>query len=135
MFKKILAASAALSCVGFFATPSFALNGVEALDMCVKNATSGCKVSSSPAGDIIIEGGAGGTVFCLTLESECSVLEKVVGSSGKPRKEYQVPESIVSSGSSSGDTGVPGTGGGGHTLGNSGGVGGGRGPTTPGVIQ
>ena len=111
MFKKILVASAALSCVAFFATPSFALKGIQALDQCVK--TPGCQVDGYKDGAITILGAGGGMIICASLEAECTV-HKAARDEPKKRREYQVPQSIVSSGS---DTGVPGTGsGGGQTF-------------------
>jgi hypothetical protein len=132
MPKKTLIVSALLTAATMFATPSFALSGAEALDQCVKNATRGCKVRSTTGGEIIIDGGQGGEVYCPSLVDDCMVIqEKIVGTSGRPRKEDQVPESVISG--SGGDTGVPGTGSGeGHSFGTAGPD---RGPTKPGVIQ
>ena len=111
MLKNILATGAVIAVLPFFVTPSFALKGIEALDQCVQNTLGGCRVLSSPAGDIRIDGGAGGTLHCPSLEEDCIVVGKEV--KGARKTEYQVPESLTSGGGNSGDTGVPGTGSGG----------------------
>lgn len=134
MQKTIIWAGLAIAVATLFATPSFALKGIEALDQCVKNSARGCVINQTGPHGIVLTGPGGELVDCPTLESDCIVLGKTI----KPKrsaKDYVVPESLTSSGSGSGggDTGVPGTGsGGGKQLGTSMPS---RGPTTPGVIQ
>jgi len=135
MSKTIIWAAAAVAVATLFATPSFALNGREAIDLCEKNSAKGCKIIPGiPHFGVVIGAPGGEFVACPTLEDECVVLGKTT----KPKrsaKDYVVPESLTSGSSGGGDTGVPGTGsggGGGKQLGSSYP---GRGPTTPGVIQ
>jgi hypothetical protein len=107
MLNKTLIASTALVVLSLTSTPSFALIGIEAVQQCVMNAPKGCDIASDPGGNIIINT-ANGMISCASLQAECTVM-KGAADNPKPRKEYQVPESLTSSSGGS-DTGVPGTG-------------------------
>jgi hypothetical protein len=133
MSKTIIWAGATIAVAALLSTPSFALIGIEALDQCVKNSAKGCKIlQTGGPGGIVIQAPGGELIDCPNLNFPCIVL----GKSGKPKrsaKDYVAPESLGASGSSGGDTGVPGTGsGGGKTLGPSLTD---RGPTKPSVVQ
>ena len=116
MLKNILVAAAVIGTFASISTPSFALKGVQAMEQCVQNTTNGCSfMVDEDNGSITILAGTT-MIHCASLNDDCEVLGKGV----KPKrsaKDYVVPEGLTSSGSGSGDTGVPGTGsGGGQTF-------------------
>lgn len=77
---KLIAISVLTVSIIAATTPAFAMKGREATGKCID--TPGCSIHPNGDGGVIIFGPNGGAVECLTLDSECHIIEHGRTSSG-----------------------------------------------------